>query len=284
MPSWNSLNFQDMSSINIIELIILHDYVIIVILSILLLILYILIILIVSKLVYKTFSESTFVETIWSLIPALMLLFLILPSIKVLYIVEDLKTPSISFKIIAHQWYWSFICPLFINIFFTFNNKIISRIELDSIITNKTPRLLANTSRILIPSNTASRILVTSTDVIHSFTIPRLGLKVDALPGRLNQLFTIPIRIGTYFGQCSEICGSNHSFIPIRFQVCTTPLFNKNMLINTLESLNLGKSFINLILSKLRIKSNPSTNHTYILKINSYFNFFFLYLLISLFF
>lgn len=82
------------------------------------------------------------------------------------------------------------------------------------------PRLLGCSSDFFVPVNTTSRLLITSTDVIHSFALPSLGLKVDALPGRINQLFMNPSRVGSFFGQCSEICGSNHSFMPIRIKVC----------------------------------------------------------------
>jgi len=241
MPRWNSLNFQDSRSISMLELTILHDYVIIVIIRVLLLIFYILFIIILSKNLYKTFSERTLIETIWSLVPAFILILLILPSIKVLYIVEDIKNPEITLKIIAHQWYWSYINPLFLNLFYSINkNNQTNNIEYDSLLRTKTPRLLNRTSRLILPSLLTSRFLITSTDVIHSFAIPTLGLKVDALPGRINQLYRIPTQVGLYFGQCSEICGSNHSFIPISLLVCNITQYDKISLLNTLEKLNLG--------------------------------------------
>lgn len=83
------------------------------------------------------------------------------------------------------------------------------------------PRLLACSSRLSLPSNSTVRFLITSRDVIHSFSVPSLGLKVDAVPGRVNQLYSRPSRIGLYFGQCSEICGSNHSFMPIEVKICS---------------------------------------------------------------
>lgn len=89
------------------------------------------------------------------------------------------------------------------------------------------PRLLSCSSDLFVPVNTSFRIMITSTDVIHSFALPALGLKVDAIPGRINQLFSNPIRLGQFFGQCSEICGSNHSFMPISLKVCEIVDFDR---------------------------------------------------------
>jgi len=237
MSRWNSLNFQDPCSLRILELTILHDYVIIVILRVLLLILYILIIIFTSSLTYKTFSERTIIETIWSITPALMLVLLVIPSIKVLYIVEDIKTPNISFKIVAHQWYWSSVSPIFINLFFLNKNNIMTTsFDTEHLLNGKTPRLL-NRNYVTVPSFLHSRFLITSTDVIHSFSLPRLGLKVDALPGRINQLFSTPLRVGIFYGQCSEICGSNHSFIPITIHICNGKQYIKLNIFHSIETL-----------------------------------------------
>lgn len=117
--------------------------------------------------------------------------------------------------------------PLFKNFSYCFDSSedSISTFDFDSILEEHTPdsefpRLLGCSSDLFVPVNTTSRLLITSTDVIHSFALPSLGLKVDALPGRINQLFTNPSRVGSFFGQCSEICGSNHSFMPISIKVC----------------------------------------------------------------
>ena len=239
MTRWNSINFQDTSSFNIIELVTLHDYIIVIMSRILILIVYLLVFIYTSTKTYKTFSERTIVETIWSVIPALILILLVIPSIKVLYMVEDFKNPIITLKITAHQWYWTTLNPLFINLFFKNNRNLLTHYEIDSLIKNKTPRLLQSTSKVLLPANISSRILISSTDVIHSFSIPRLGLKVDALPGRINQLYSIPFRMGIYFGQCSEICGSNHSFIPIKIQVCSIKQYNNYTILKSLENITI---------------------------------------------
>lgn len=224
MPRWLVLGFQDSASIRIGELSCLHDHVITIMLSVIIFITYVITYLLFSSSYYKFLSEGTFVETIWSMIPAFLLIILVLPSMKVLYMIEDIKSPVLSFKVIAHQWYWSYVVPLYKNFSFFLNSKSFSSYEFDSLIEEgsfEIPRLLTCSSDFFLPVNTTSRLLITSTDVIHSFALPTLGLKVDALPGRINQLFTNPTRVGLYFGQCSEICGSNHSFMPISVKVCS---------------------------------------------------------------
>lgn len=206
------------------ELSCLHDHVIAIIFRVIIFITYIIVYILINTTYYKFLSEGTFIETIWSIIPAFLLIILVLPSMKVLYIIEDIKSPVFTFKIVAHQWYWSYIVPLFKNFSFSLNTRNFSFFEFDSMIDEESsviPRLLTCSSDFYLPVNSTSRLLITSTDVIHAFALPTLGLKVDALPGRINQLFTNPSRVGLYYGQCSEICGSNHSFMPIRLKVCS---------------------------------------------------------------
>jgi len=229
MPRWLVLGFQDRGSPAIVELFCLHDYVMVIILRVIVLITYIVIYLLFGFYYYKFLSEGTFIETIWSLVPAFLLILLLLPSIKVLYIVEDTKFPIFSFKIVAHQWYWTYIVPLFKNFSYIINSHENSFYEFDSLIESvfNTPRLLRSSSDLFLPLFVSSRLLISSTDVIHSFSLPSLGLKVDALPGRINQLFCSPLLLGSFFGQCSEICGSNHSFMPIRVKVCNLKEFDE---------------------------------------------------------
>lgn len=206
------------------ELSCLHDHVITIMFRVIIFITYIILYMLINTMYYKFLSEGTFIETIWSMIPAFLLIILVLPSMKVLYMIEDIKSPVFTFKIVAHQWYWSYIVPLFKNFSFSLNSGSFSFFEFDSIIDEESsviPRLLTCSSDFYLPVNSTSRLLITSTDVIHAFALPTLGLKVDALPGRINQLFTNPSRVGLYYGQCSEICGSNHSFMPISLKVCS---------------------------------------------------------------
>lgn len=153
------------------------------------------------------------------------LIFIALPSLKILYITDETYTNKLSFKSIRHQWYWSYEYTDFFNI--EFNSYIIPSNQL---LPNEF-RLLDTDNRCILPYNWHIRVLTTSIDVIHAWTIPSLGIKIDSTPGRLNQTFIYIYRPGIFFGQCSEICGINHRFIPIVIE--STNLINfKNWLIN----------------------------------------------------
>lgn len=141
--------------------------------------------------------------------PAMLLIIIAIPSLKILYLIEEINKPIITLKAIGHQWYWRYEYSDFKKIEFESFIKKINEINNDEY------RLLEVDNRIVLPYNTKSRILVTSYDVIHSWTIPSLGIKIDGSPGRINQGRIIITRPGVFYGQCSEICGANHSFIPI---------------------------------------------------------------------
>lgn len=154
----------------------------------------------------KYFLSGQLIEIIWTIFPAIILLFIAFPSLQLLYLLDEVNVPLISLKSIGHQWYWQYEYSNFLNL------------EFDSYIkkeNNLKFRLLNVDNLILLPNNCQIRVLTSATDVIHSWTIPRLGVKIDASPGRLNQANFFINRIGLFFGQCSEICGANHSFIPI---------------------------------------------------------------------
>nr|YP_009051466.1 cytochrome c oxidase subunit II [Psoroptes ovis]AIH15199.1 cytochrome c oxidase subunit 2 [Psoroptes ovis] len=233
MPSWLALSFQDSSSPFMMELSTFHDHVVVVMSGVIVLISYIMVFLLFNSKYYKNLSEGTFIETVWSIVPAFLLIVLVLPSMKVLYFMEDIKSPNLSFKVVAHHWYWSYVVPLLKNFSFKVDNSLVSFYEYDSLLEEVNtlddmtrPRLLGCSSDLVVPMNSVSRLLVSSTDVIHSFTVPSLGVKVDALPGRINQLFLNPSRLGNFYGQCSEICGSNHSFMPISVKVVPLSVYD----------------------------------------------------------
>lgn len=203
-------------------------------LRVIVLISYVVSYLLVATKYYKYLSEGTFIETIWSMVPAFLLVILVLPSMKVLYIVEDVKTPAITLKVVAHQWYWSYVVPVFKNFSFSYGGSIFGQYEYDSLLeefsfSSDFPRLLGCSSDLFLPLHSSCRFLISSTDVIHSFAVPSLGLKVDALPGRINQLFANPSRMGWFYGQCSEICGSNHTFMPISIKVLSLSDYDLSM-------------------------------------------------------
>lgn len=206
---WNNLILQDSASPLIEQLIFFHDHSLLILTTITVLVRYIIIRLLFNNFTNRYLLSGQLIEIIWTILPAVILIFIAFPSLRLLYLLDEINNPSLTLKTIGHQWYWKYEYSDF------------SNIEFDSYITQTNPlnrqdfRLLDVDNRIIIPINIQIRILVTANDVLHSWTIPRLGIKVDATPGRLNQTNFIITRPGLYYGQCSEICGANHRFIPI---------------------------------------------------------------------
>lgn len=214
------LRFQDPVTPIKEQLILFHDHTIIIIIIITCVVLFIMLSLLFNKLRNRYLLEGQIIELIWTLIPALLLIIIALPSLKILYLIEEINNPIITLKAIGHQWYWTYEYSDFKKI------EIESYIKKSSDLLNNEYRLLEVDNRIVLPYNNKLRILVTSYDVIHSWTIPSLGLKIDGSPGRINQGNTIILRPGVFYGQCSEICGSNHRFIPIVIESVNIKTFN----------------------------------------------------------
>jgi cytochrome c oxidase subunit 2 len=161
------------------------------------------------------FSHASLLEIIWTLIPAIILFFLSIPSFTLLYSLDDLIDPLVTIKIVGHQWYWSYEYSDY-SILEGGNNLGFDSYMLNTNdLTKGSFRLLEVDNRILLPINTHIRLLVTAADVLHSWAVPSFGIKVDACPGRLSQASLFIKREGVYYGQCSEICGVNHGFMPI---------------------------------------------------------------------
>lgn len=215
MIFWHQLNFQDANSLIIENIIFFHDFGIIIIIIILFLIIYILIFIFINKNRNLNLLDGQFIEIIWTIIPIVFLCFLAFPSLKVLYISDEYLNSILNIKILGHQWYWSYEYNLK-NLIFD------SYLEKDSVF-----RLLEVDNNLILPINSNVNLFISSTDVIHSFALPRLGLKVDAIPGRLNFISINFNRCGIYYGQCSEICGLNHRFIPICFETVKIKIFSK---------------------------------------------------------
>uniref|UniRef100_UPI003003A592 cytochrome c oxidase subunit 2 n=1 Tax=Parotis marinata TaxID=1375935 RepID=UPI003003A592 len=209
MATWSNLNFQNGASPLMEQIIFFHDHTLIILIMITILVGYLMLSLFFNKYINRFLLEGQMIELIWTILPAITLIFIALPSLRLLYLLDELNNPLITLKSIGHQWYWSYE-------YSDFNN-----IEFDSYMTpmnemnDNNFRLLDVDNRIILPMNNQIRIMVTATDVIHSWTIPSLGVKVDANPGRLNQTNFFINRPGIFYGQCSEICGANHSFMPI---------------------------------------------------------------------
>lgn len=219
MSTWRTLILQDRASPLIEQLIFFHDHALIILIIITVLVGYIIIRIFFNKFNYRYLLEGQTIEIIWTLIPAIILIFIALPSLRLLYLLDEINNPSITIKTIGHQWYWSYEYSDFSNI--DFDAYIIPINEISSY----NFRLLDVDNRISIPFNSQIRLLVTSRDVIHSWTIPSINIKIDATPGRLNQVRIFSNRTGIFFGQCSEICGANHSFIPIVLERISPNIF-----------------------------------------------------------
>nr|QOP62910.1 cytochrome c oxidase subunit 2 [Synallactes sp. Y30071] len=209
MATWAQLGLQDASSPLMEELIYFHDYTIIILTLITVLVSYGLLSLLSSSFTNRFFLEGQELETIWTIIPAIVLIFLALPSLQLLYLMDEVNNPFLTIKAIGHQWYWSYEYTDYHNI--EFDSYMIPTSDLE----NGQPRLLGVDNRLVLPFQNPIRILISSADVLHSWAVPSLGIKMDAVPGRLNQTSFLINRTGLFFGQCSEICGANHSFMPI---------------------------------------------------------------------
>uniref|UniRef100_Q6SJJ6 Cytochrome c oxidase subunit 2 n=1 Tax=Papilio clytia TaxID=110796 RepID=Q6SJJ6_9NEOP len=212
MATWSNFNLQNSTSPLMEQIIFFHDHTLIILIMITILVGYLMINLFFNKYINRFLLEGQMIELIWTIIPTITLIFIALPSLRLLYLLDELNNPLITLKSIGHQWYWSYE-------YSDFNN-----VEFDSYMIQydkSTPnnfRLLDVDNRIILPMNNQIRIMVTAADVIHSWTIPSLGVKIDANPGRLNQTNLFINRPGIFFGQCSEICGANHSFMPIMIE------------------------------------------------------------------
>nr|CAC82167.1 cytochrome oxidase II [Calathus vividus] len=219
MATWSNLNLQDSSSPLMEQLMFFHDHTLMILTMITVLVSYLMSSLFFNKYINRYLLEGQTIEVIWTILPAITLVFIALPSLRLLYLLDEVSNPSITLKSIGHQWYWSYEYSDF------------KKLEFDSYMTPSNEldisgfRLLDVDNRIVLPFNTQIRVLVTATDVIHSWTIPALGVKIDATPGRLNQSNFFMNRSGLFYGQCSEICGANHSFMPIVIESTPTNSF-----------------------------------------------------------
>ena len=167
-----------------------------------------------SPISYKYLNHGTLVELIWTITPALILILIAFPSFKLLYLMDEVNDPAMTLLAEGHQWYWSYQYPDFLNSdddFIEFDSYLVPESDLE----DGALRMLEVDNRVILPELTHIRVIVTAADVIHSYACPSLGIKCDAYPGRLNQVSVFLNRVGTFYGQCSEICGILHSSMPI---------------------------------------------------------------------
>nr|AIZ97025.1 cytochrome c oxidase subunit II [Pampus sp. Li et al., 2014] len=203
------LGFQDAASPLMEELLHFHDHALMIIFLISTLVLYIITILISTKFTNMNLLDSQEIEVVWTVLPAVVLILIALPSLRILYLMDEVNDPHLTIKAMGHQWYWSYEYTDYDNL--GFDSYMLPTQDL----TNGQFRLLETDHRVVIPVESPVRTLVSAEDVLHSWAVPSLGVKMDAVPGRLNQLTLIASRPGIFYGQCSEICGANHSFMPI---------------------------------------------------------------------
>nr|ARH54998.1 cytochrome c oxidase subunit 2 [Dorytomus tortrix] len=227
MSTWKTLLLQDSASPLMEQLMFFHDHTLLILMIITILVSQMLISMLMNKFTHRFLLEGQLIEMIWTILPAIILVLVALPSLRLLYILDEIYNPMITVKAIGHQWYWSYEYSDYKNL--EFDSYMIPTNEMKPF----NFRLLDVDNRMVVPFNSQIRIIVTSTDVIHSWTIPSLGVKIDGTPGRLNQSNFNINRTGLFYGQCSEICGANHSFMPIVIESISTQSF-----LNWINSMN----------------------------------------------
>ncbi len=166
-------------------------------------------------------THNTLLEIIWTVIPCLILVIIIVPSLRILYFMDRVAEPEMTLKVTGYQWYWGYEYPDHDNI--SFLSYMIPDEEIDE--TKGQRRLLSVDNPVYLPVDTDIRILVTAADVLHSFAIPEFGIKTDAVPGRINETWVRITKEGTYYGQCSELCGKNHAFMPSEIRAVSKEKF-----------------------------------------------------------
>ncbi len=224
MSHWTQVGLQDAAAPIIEEFIFFHDFAIVILTYILSGVGFVMVRLAQNSFINQGLLEGQVIECVWTLIPAVLLVQIAIPSLTLLYILDERDRCRITLKIVGHQWYWryefsDFWPPQERSV--EFDSYIIPELELAS----GEVRLLDVDNRTTLPLATHVRALVRRADVLHSWTVPTMGVKADACPGRLNQIKFLRHRPGLFYGQCREICGANHSFMPIVLEVVPREAF-----------------------------------------------------------
>nr|AID45827.1 cytochrome c oxidase subunit II [Rhinusa pilosa] len=219
MATWKTLLMQDSASPLMEQLIYFHDHTMTITVIIMIIVSHVIMSMMLNKFTHRFLLEGQLIETIWTVLPAIILTTIALPSLRLLYILDEVYNPVITVKVIGHQWFWSYEYSDYKNLEFD------SYMTPNNLMSKSDFRLLDVDNRMIVPFNTQIRVIVTSMDVIHSWAVPALGVKIDATPGRLNQTNFNINRTSLFYGQCSEICGANHSFMPIVIEAVSTLTF-----------------------------------------------------------
>lgn len=223
MSRWSQVNFEDASTFIIRDLIEYHDLSIFLILVVSTGVTIFLLYTIVNFFRWRNLPNSERLETAWTVTPVSGLLILAIPSLQNLYVQDEVVDPELTLKVIGHQWYWSYEYPV--------EGEEISNYTFDSYIIKEgldrcQMRFYDVDKRAVLPVGKTIRVLITSADVLHSWTLIGAGVKVDGVPGRVNQTQLHFLRPGVFYGQCSELCGVYHSYIPIVVEAIPNPVFN----------------------------------------------------------
>nr|QXT44598.1 cytochrome c oxidase subunit 2 [Ruptitermes nr. cangua G16-174] len=219
MTTWLNMTLQDSASPIMEQLIYFHDHALMIMLLIITTVFYTMISIIQNKQTSRFMLEGQMIETVWTIAPAIILVFIAMPSLRLLYLMDEIHNPVLTLKTVGHQWYWSYEYSDFTKL--EFDSYMVQQEDMQT----DTFRLLDTDNRVVLPMNSPIRMIVTAADVLHSWTVPSLGVKTDATPGRLNQVSFSINRPGILYGQCSEICGANHSFMPITIESVSTNQF-----------------------------------------------------------
>ena len=167
----------------------------------------------------STTTHNTVVEILWTVIPVVLLIIIAIPSFRLLYVSETIPKADLTIKAIGNQWYWSYEYPDYGNIVFDANMLN------DDELSDPKLRLLETDTQIVVPVNKVVKLQITSNDVLHAWTIPAFGVKMDAVPGKLNETWFKANQEGIFYGQCSELCGPKHAFMPINVKVVSEKEF-----------------------------------------------------------
>ena len=165
-------------------------------------------------------THNTTIEVLWTVVPVVILVVIAIPSFKLLYFADRIEDADMTIKAIGRQWYWSYEYPDHGN--FAFDATMVPEEDLKE----GELRLLTTDNKVVLPVNTKIRLLITASDVLHAFALPAMGIKLDAVPGQVNETWVEITREGTYYGQCSEICGTGHAYMPIMVEAVSKEAFD----------------------------------------------------------
>nr|WBV77016.1 cytochrome c oxidase subunit 2 [Phestilla sp. CUS-2023] len=209
MSFWGQLNLLDPASPVQSEMLLFHDHGLVLLLGIFSFVAIAGSKFLLNKMTCRTLLEAQTLETMWTILPAFLLVWLAMPSLRLLYLLDEQGDVGLILKTTGHQWYWSYEIPLCDS--GSFDSYMIPESDLEV----GEYRLLEVDNRAVVPYQMETTVIATSSDVLHAWALPSMGVKMDAVPGRLNTFNMFVEKPGVYYGQCSEICGANHSFMPI---------------------------------------------------------------------